>query len=343
MSVSAVFSPSKEIDRLAQAVEPLSSTGAAIAPVVGVAIVSYNSFEDIKRCLKSLAAQTFQKFHVVIVDNLSPDRSGPALNELTDRYPFPVYVVLNPENRGFAAGTNIGIRNCLTLGADLIWLLNPDTECRPGALAALVRCAADYPAAAAFGSKVIYGGQTEGDGDRLWGAGGTVDNRRGIAAMRGCGEFDTGQFDTIEPCGYLPGCSMIIRRSAVQEIGYLPEEYFLYFEETDWCATAGQMGYPLLYVPQSVVLHHVLDEKMQRPLVVFFYNRNERRFWMKFGDAALRRRILKNLIFHSLPAALRGYWAAPNSDSRAVFRAHLLSLVDFFMPGIGQKLLLRRI
>lgn len=319
---------------------------ASAAPEVGAVIVSYNSAREIETCLSSLAAQPFGKLFVVIVDNCSPDQSGKSLAALARRFPFAVTTVLSPENCGFAAGANIGIKNCLARGAEFVWLLNPDTACRPDALDALLEAARQNPGVAAFGSKIVYGQKhdsaKDGSKDIIWGAGGSIDFESGTTSMRGTGETDAGQYNQAELCSYLPGCSLFIRKSAISALGYLPEDYFLYFEETAWCAAAIRAGQKLLFVPQSVVEHYVVENKMQQPYVVFFYNRNERRFWYRFGNGQIKKQVLKNLLFRSIPSSIRGYLAASDSSVREVFAAHLLSALDLFFPGWGQRAMLRR-
>jgi GT2 family glycosyltransferase len=310
-------------------------------PLVGIVLVSYSSTEQIVKCLDSLIVAGGNNFFVTIIDNNSPDGSGPFLADRLKNNPFRLSVVISPENRGFAAGANIGIRQAMTEGASLIWLLNPDTICRPGALSSLIEAYQANPNAAAFGSKVVYSVKDSTGTDIIWGAGGTVDRHAGEVTMRGTGEADRGQFDLPERCGYLPGCSLLITDTAIKAIGYLPEDYFLYFEETDWCVQASNRGLELIYVPASVVEHDVGEGKMQQAYIVFYYNRNRRRFWLRFGGKSVRQNILKKIFIEELPASIRGFLDSPDKNARRIFSAHILSIVDLFLPGVGRRLMFR--
>jgi len=121
------------------------------------------------------------------------------------------------------------------------------------------------------------------DRDVLWSAGGIIDLAAQQITMRGFDAADNGTFDNDSQVDYLPGCSLLIRTGALRQIGPLPEEYFLYFEETDWCMRARRLGWDLLFVPQSRVWHLFEQAKLQEPVRVYYYNRNELLFWSRWG------------------------------------------------------------
>lgn len=304
----------------------------AATPAVGIVIVNYNCLSDTVRCLRSLAGLDYPNYFVVLVDNASPDGSGEALKDYDQQ---GVRVVCNPENKGFAAGNNVGIHHARLLEAEYVWLLNPDTEVAPNALSELVAVAEQDPQVAATGSKILYGEDDESTTARIWGAGGIVDAKRRQIEMRGNNAVDEGQFDEIDDCGYLPGCSMLVRSSVVSEVGYLPEEYFMYFEETDWCQQMRNSNYLLRYVPKSVVYHHFSDDKMQTAFTVYYYNRNNRLFWSRYSASRLR--IFGATLFRDLPRAMRALVAAQTPEQRRLFFAHAKSCFDFLFGRFGKR------
>ena len=278
--------------------------------------------------------QEYRQFFTVIVDNCSPDGSGPRLAAQFSS--TRVHVVCNPENGGFAAGNNVGIKHALAHGAEYVWLLNGDTTVDSQALSALVS-AAESSKFGAVGSKILY---AEGDvpTNRIWSAGGKVDRRTHTVSMLRSGESDNAENESVTVCDYVPGCSMLVHRSTVEQVGYIPEDYFMYFEETDWCMRMQAGGFANAIAPASVVYHHFSDHKMQTPFTVYYYNRNQRIFWSRIERsfvAAIRRRIYT--LVRELPQAFKAMRAAPTPAQRELFRAHVRSCTDFIFGRYGKR------
>jgi GT2 family glycosyltransferase len=307
-------------------------------PCVGIVIVNYNCAKDILRCIASLERLDFQDFVIVVVDSCSPDNSGTRLAE--SLHGSRIVVICSTENRGFAAASNIGIKHTQALEVDCVWLLNPDTEVDEKALSALLAQAKNKPEAAAFGSKILYGKSRSNNlpGEQIiWGAGGTIDFQSRQLAMRGTAEPDRGQYNTAQECDYIPGCSLLFRASCLEQVGYLPEDYFMYFEETEWCTKIKENGQTLYYVPESIVWHHFDDHKMQEAFTVYYYNRNERFFWFRRSSLPQKARLVAKTICRDIPRVLCALWAAPDERQREIFRAHLAGAVDFLLCRRGKR------
>ncbi len=302
-------------------------------PAAGIVIVHYNCLSDTIRCLRSLEKLEPAPEAVIVVDNASPDGSG---YELQRRFSCGcTRVILNPENRGFAAANNLGMHYLRSLGCRLFWLLNPDTEVLPDSLRGLVAAADTCPGAGAFGSKILFGEPK--NPAVIWGAGGEIDFTNCTVRMYGENEADNGQCDTGRACDYLPGCSLMVRSSVIDQAGPMPEEYFMYFEETEWCVRIRSAGFCLRYVPESVVLHHFDARKSKTPFTVYYYNRNGLYFWSKRASASRKVRICLRTLCQSLPRNCRALWYAPNPELRAVFLAHVRSNVDFLRGSMGRQ------
>lgn len=314
---------------------------------VGIVIVNYCGEDDVVRCLRSLAELELEELpgptiEVVVVDNASPDSSGLKLFQRKDELAailgpkFSLQLLLSQRNGGFAAGNNLGLEQLKGLGATYAWLLNPDTTVHPRALSALLAEAAPRRVC---GSKVLYALEQSGSEEeeaKLWSAGGTLDRKQLRVGMRGLGERDSGQYESLERCDYIPGCSMFVPLAVVDQVGKMPERFFMYFEETEWCERMTRAGIELLYVPQSVVFHHFADEKMGRPFTVYYYNRNERLFWFRWGSVRQRIALIGRTLFRSIPQALRAHAAAPDLEHRSIFRAQLLAYRDFLLARSGK-------
>ncbi len=215
-------------------------------------------------CLESLEneRETNGNLSAIVVDNASQDGSADLIEQVINRRGWDwVTLLRSPDNRGFGAGSNLGISWALERlpKLDLVWLLNPDTRVVPGAARALAQFMRDHPAAGIAGSALL-----DADGE-LW--------PYAFRFPSLLGEIERGSHwgvvsrllsrsATLRPMGqhcekvdWVSGASLIIRRELLEDNLRFDEGYFLYFEETDFCLHAKRMGWECWYVPDAVVLH----------------------------------------------------------------------------------------
>ena len=210
---------------------------------VTVVVPNWNGERFLSTCLGSLRRQSFESFETVLVDNGSADASVTLAGRT-----FPeVRVLPLPENRGFSAAVNAGIR---ASDAAYVALLNNDTEVDPGWLEALVRAADSHPEAGLFASKLV-----DFYDRRILDGAGDVLRRSGLPYRLGHGEVDRGQYDeTAFVFGACAGAALY-RRSMLDEIGLFDEDFFANCEDGDLSFRAQLAGYRCLFVPGSVVYH----------------------------------------------------------------------------------------
>ena len=221
-------------------------------PRIGVVLVNWNSYEDSATCLRSLAAMTYPNAEIVVVDNGSKDHS---LAKLHAEFPNVTYIH-SQENTGFTGGNNLGIDHALDAGCDHVLLLNNDTIVLPDFLEPLVKRLESNPKIAAASGKIYYAPQTRNGEDQIiWYAGCYRKWHMGYHHY-GVEEKDTGKFETPREIPYASGCLMLLCGSVIREIGVLSPEYFIYWEEADWCHRARDAGYICMYEPKSVIYHN---------------------------------------------------------------------------------------
>src|SRR5215207_10727004 len=214
-----------------------------VPPLVTVVIPNWNGESFLEVCLGSLRRQSFRDFETVLVDNGSTDGSIALV-----RRDFPeVRVVCLSENLGFSAAVNAGI---MASEANLVALLNNDTEVDPGWLEALVRAADDHPEAGFFASKLV----DFHDRRLLDGAGDAV-RLSGLPYRLGHGERDRGQFEREAFVFSACAAAALYRRSVFEEIGLFDEDFFSNCEDGDLSFRAQLAGYRCVYIPDAVVYH----------------------------------------------------------------------------------------
>jgi GT2 family glycosyltransferase len=216
---------------------------------VAVVVLAWNGLDDTRDCLRSLAAVEYEPLRVLVVDNGSTDGTAEAV-----AHEFPgVEVVRLERNAGYAGGNNAGIERALAAGARHVVLLNNDTTVDPGFVGALVRAAAEDPSAGALSSLVLFADRP----DTIWFAGADFDPRRGYNGRhRGYGE-PAASVDGVREIGRPCGAAMLLPREALERVGLLDADLFLYCEEAEWALRARGRGYRSLLVPESRVWHRV--------------------------------------------------------------------------------------
>lgn len=243
---------------------------------VYIIILNWNDFEDTIECVESCLKLDYSPYRIIVVDNGSDDGSE---TYISDRFPG-LKVIQTGANLGYAGGNNAGIRYALEEGAEYIWLLNNDTLVDSRALTELVGVAETDLSTGLAGSKILSYSQPS----VLLYAGGRVDLTVGETEHVGYGCEDAGQFDETADTAYITGCSLLVKRQVIEDIGMMNEAYFLYFEETEWCVKARCKGYRLVYVPKSVVFHkESVSVHKIKGLMLYYMTRNRLHFMKEIG------------------------------------------------------------
>ncbi len=212
---------------------------------------------------------------------------------LRERLP-DVEIIQSGANLGFAGGNNVGIRHAMDAGADYIWLLNNDTEVAQEALSELLAVLEDDPLAGMACSKIYLYDEPQ----RLNFAGGLWEKGRLRRRLLGSNQVDRGQFDEPVVRGSVSGCSLLVSTRMIRDVGMMDESYFLYWEDTEWCARAQQRGYTILFASKSHVWHKVSASTSRNTFTQNYYLfRNGLFFLRKYDPLLLPLFTLYNLLF----------------------------------------------
>ena len=166
-------------------------------------------------------------------------------------------LIRNDKNYGFAEANNIAIRYALkALNPDYFLLLNNDTVVDQRFLDELV-AAGESDATIGIAGPKIYYYDFEGKRDVIYFTGGSFDAWRGQPRIINSSETDRGQYDQMCEVDFVNGASLLARRSMVDQVGLLSTDYFLYWEENDWCIRAAKSGFKSVYVPRAKIWHKI--------------------------------------------------------------------------------------
>lgn len=236
-------------------------------PKVFIVILNFNSYEDTIQCVNSLKKVQYDNFEVVIVDNASKDNSYERLiSEIPD-----YSIIRSEKNLGYANGNNIGIKYALDNGADYVCILNNDVEVEQNFLSKLVEVMESDRSIGMTGPCICEFGKR----DIIQAMGATVSLYTGVTSGINKGKYYSKVEKENLQVNCLYGTCFVIRREVFEKISLIPEDYFLFFEETEFCVKAKNSGFKLVCVYDSVVYHKGSSTiKKFQGLYYFFINRN---------------------------------------------------------------------
>ncbi len=220
---------------------------------LSIVIVNWNTKDLLQKCLGSIYQnRPSGEFEVWLVDNDSSDQSVEMV-----RSEFPqVRLIVNAQNVGFAHANNQAIRES---SGEYVLLLNPDTEVKPGALDTLLEFMRNCPEAGGAGARLVsVDGSTQNSCTpeltllrELW-------RLFHLDALHAYGEYRMDGWDMSQPrrVDGLQGACLLLRKQALDLVGLLDEDYFMYTEELDLCYRLRKADWPLYWVPEAVVLHY---------------------------------------------------------------------------------------
>ena len=204
-------------------------------------LVNFKNDQKTTDCVRSLEKNTVKPVCVYVINNAFTEASQKYFESLN--FSIDVRWIWNKENRGFAAGCNQGIKAATEEHAGCyIWLLNNDTEATPTALEKLLEKAQSTNAG-------ITGSLIKKASGEFSGGVGFIHPK--FASVRRPKSANEQGFD------YVEGSSFFISPECLQKTGLLSEEFFLYFEESDYCLKARQNGFKLAWATDSIILHDI--------------------------------------------------------------------------------------
>lgn len=255
-------------------------------PKVAIITVNFNQTDATADLLKSLRAFPYSNQEVWVVDNGS---ANPPV-ELSGAFP-EVNFIFHPENIGFAAGNNLAVKKAK---ADYYFFLNNDTELKNEVTQHLVNFLEEDVTIGGVSPLIKFYQQPE----IIQYAGATEMTSISIRNHSiGYTQKDEGQFSQPTQTAFLHGAAMMIRSEAIVRAGLMFEDYFLYYEEYDWCARLKKAGYDLWMNPRYAVYHkESLSAGKNSPLKTYYLNRN-RRLWAR-RNLNLMYRMLSGFYFY---------------------------------------------
>lgn len=296
---------------------------------VSIVIVSWNTRDLLSTCLETIRHQTGLEnpefVETIVVDNCSTDGT---VEMLKANYP-EVTLVENLENVGFARGTNQGVQHAT---GESILLLNPDTELTEHAISVLMTTLKSNPGVGAVGARLV-----SPDGTLQESAYPTIRLFREFWRLFHLDRFapiatyplKNWSFERLHRVDVVQGACLLVRRQALNEVGLLDEDYFMYTEEVDLCYRLIQAGWEVCWEPRAVVVHHGGQSTRQRQAEMFLRLYESKILFLRKHHGHVSAEAYKGLLLlASLPRVIGGGLAGisgsgPGDQRRVIARNYL--------------------
>lgn len=272
-----------------------------VKELISIIIVNYNGKKWLKKCLDSLCAQTYKNFEIIFVDNNSEDESIDFVR--SNFNDGRIKIVQSEKNLGFAGGNNLGLESAR---GKYILLLNNDTSAPKEYLEKFVKAFQEIPSAASIQSKMIL-----------------MDN---IEKLDVCGSYwsdssflyhygygknqSLKKYNQASPFFSNKGASMMIRQEVIAKIGLFDEDFWCYYEDTDFCHRAWLAGYECWYYPEAVMYHAMggTSFAFHHSYIQFHNFKNKLLSFLKNFEGWTLAKVLP--VYFILNIALSFYWLA---------------------------------
>ncbi len=277
--------------------------------MVSIITVNYNALEVTCELLDSIRRNSYKELEVIVVDNASDNSPE---DFLKNNYP-EVRLIHSKKNLGFAGGNNLGIQ---AARGDFLFFLNNDAELTDGTIETMLALFEQLPGVGIASPKICYhNAKPSSEPDIIQYAGTThVHPLTARNSTLGNGEEDKGQFQNAGPTAYVHGAAMMAPRKVIEEVGMMPEDFFLYYEELDWCEQIRSAGYEIWIVPNAKIYHkESFSVNKVGTLKTYYLNRN-RLLFMRRNRTKTQWRMFCVFLFlvtipkNALTFILQGEW-----------------------------------
>jgi GT2 family glycosyltransferase len=258
---------------------------------VSIIILNYNDKEYLKGCLQSLdCCSKSRHVEIIVSDNASTDGS---IEMVESEFPH-VRLLKNNENLGFTKGNNVGIRAST---GRYVFLLNSDIKILDGCIDAMAQFLDDHPDVGIAGPRVLNRDMTHQSTCRryptLWS---NFCQLTGLSKSFRGSRFFSGEHmfffkgDREADVEVLVGCFSALRRKAIDQVGMLDENFYMYGDDLDWCRRLREGGWRVVFHPGGQAIHYIGTSTTKKDPVRYALLQQQSviRYWRKYhGRAAV--------------------------------------------------------
>ncbi len=246
---------------------------------IGIVICNYNKKEYIVNCIQSVLSSSISGFDIYVVDNASTDDSVSCIQK---EFGNKISLIVNNENLGGSGGFNTGLRAALEKNYKYIMLLDNDIVVDSKAVEELYLFLEQNPEVGMVGSKVYFMDYP----NQIWGYGGHIDFTEYIQKDHYKNMVDSEMIPEVDYCDYVAACSLMARTDAIREVGLLPEDNFIYWDDMEWGHRFNRHGYKVAVYGKSKIWHKAGGRNAESTFIHYYMWRNRINFFISALDNA---------------------------------------------------------
>lgn len=245
---------------------------------IGIVICNYNKKNDALACIRSILESKFQDYDIYVVDNASTDGSAEAIR---NAYGEQVTLLVNQENLGGSGGFNTGLRAAFQKGYPYLMCVDNDALLDENAVGNLLAFLQEHPETGIAAAKIYHREAP----DYVQQFGQKIDFENFCTDVTYLNAYEDGSMPEYVYTDAVAACALMIRRSVIEKIGFMPEENFLYWDDTEWCYLCNRAGWKVASVGNAMALHAMGAKKeLENTFPTYYVWRNWIRFFMRYTE-----------------------------------------------------------
>lgn len=243
---------------------------------LGIVISNHNMGNKTVECISSVLASDISAFQIFVIDMASSDNS---VSVIMERFSGQIKLTCYQEDLGSCGGLNIGIRQALEAGCDYICCLGEAVTAEPSALKNMLRFMQSNPNVGMVGGKVYHKHMPH----YIQQFGISIDFKhfRAVTLYADCEDTDT--IPSVVYCDAVSACAMLVSAAAIEKAGLMPEDNFLYWDDTEWGFRMKQAGFEVAALSDAKMYHSANPmRRCDNTKVNYYLTRNCLNFFMKY-------------------------------------------------------------
>ena len=287
---------------------------------IAIVIPNWNRSKDLLELINSIKASDYEAYSIVVIDNDSSDDSVKLIETL---HKDVTLVKLN-SNQGAVGASNIGFEVALDAGADFILRLDSDTVIAPDYINLMIKAMESNGNIGAAVGKIYYNSpRALSQSNKIWSMGALRKSPFFDIVDLGRDKFDDEVENKIQRIDFAWSAGIIIRDIALKDLGGFDSDFFVYYEEMDFCERLRKQDWEIVVVPEAIMWHKVGSLK-QSPRVAYLWNKGKVLFYRKHSKGV----ITLFLILYAINYAIfRSLFPKIGAGNRGPLRAALSGIL----------------
>jgi hypothetical protein len=283
---------------------------------VGIVICNYNKADKVLECIQCILEQRFEDYDLYVVDNGSTDGSAEAIRA---KYGDVVTLMENKENLGGSGGFNTGLRRAYAAGYEYLMCVDNDAMLDENAVGNLVAFLDEHGEVGIAASKIYHLEEP----DYIQQFGQTIDFWYFCTEVPHLNMVEDGSMPDFLYVDSVAACSLMVRRTTIDRIGFMPEENFLYWDDTEWCYLCNRAGMKVASVGTSKALHAMGAKKEDVNTFPTYYAwRNWIKFFSKYTPEADLEKMARTFLGSIFEVVYAGLHKGEKNRARTVMLAY---------------------